>query len=65
VVSNDAISFPGGLSIWAAILEPILLQQVLGLFADEKAIEIPIGNRQMRGNRRDEFPDCEYVIHKW
>jgi len=46
--------FPGELSIWAAILEPILLQQVLGLTADKRVNEKPSGNRQMRGNMMGE-----------
>jgi hypothetical protein len=48
------MSFPGLVSIWAAILELILLQQVLGLSADKKKNENLCGNRQMRGNMRRE-----------
>jgi len=45
------MSFPGKLLIWAAILEPILLQHVSGLSADEKENENLRGNRQIRGNK--------------
>jgi hypothetical protein len=38
-MSNDAISIPGGPSIWRTILEPILIQQVLGLSVDKAVNE--------------------------
>ena len=52
VASNDAISSPVVPSRWVLVLESILLQQVLGLFADTKVNEKPFGNRQMRRNKR-------------
>ena len=65
VMSNDAISFLGEPSICAAILEPVLLQQVLGRSADKRLNEKPFGNRQMRSNMGEEFSVWEYTGHKW
>jgi hypothetical protein len=47
-------SFTGKPSDCAAILEPILLQQVPGPSADKMINEIPCGNQQMNGNVRGE-----------
>jgi len=51
-MSNDAMSFPGTLSIWTVVLETVFLQQVLGLLSDKRINEKPRENREMRSNKR-------------